>query len=77
MIEAFGLKMFRELKANDASKGNFLNWRPKRSNAQYELEHHFGKLTANIKCGKKHAISESCADLANVVMAIDGSLGAK
>lgn len=77
MIEGFGLKMFRELKANDATKGNFLNWKPKKGEAVPELEHHFVKLTAALGGKKKHQVSESCADMANVVMAIDASLGAK
>lgn len=76
MIEAFGLKMLRELRANDAEKGDFSTWKPQTAEANTELEHHALKLTAAINRKKKHEISESCADMANVVMAIDRNLGA-
>lgn len=77
MIEGFGLKMFRELAANDAKKGDFTNWKPGKTNAASELEHHFNKLKGSIVINRRHKITEHCADLANIVMGIDASLGAK
>lgn len=77
LIEGFGQKMFRELKSNDQKKGDFTNWKPKRDEALSELEHHFVKLTAAISKENRHSVSESSADLGNVIMAIDTTLGAK
>jgi hypothetical protein len=69
-IERFGQRMFCELKANDARKGNFLDWKPGTNDAPSELGHHYHKLVIAIQKGKKHRISEFSADMANVVMAI-------
>ena len=76
-IEAFSEKMFRELKANDSEKGNFLDWKPTATGAKSELEHHFHKLVIALNNHKKHDITEFAADLANIALAIDLALGAK
>lgn len=78
-IEAFGHKMLKELLANDAQKGNFSDWKPGREQAQKELEHHFLKLFAAIQARNatsKARITECAADLANVILVIERSLGA-
>lgn len=76
-IEAFGRKMFRELRSNDPKKGDFMAWSPKKEDALSELTHHVMKLESALNLCKKMAVTEYCADLANVVMGIDSSLGAK
>lgn len=75
VIRVFGDKMLRELIANDPQKGDFLAWRPGADQAGSELEHHFVKLIAALPTGQRKAISEHCADLANIALAIDRHLG--
>lgn len=77
LIGLFGQKMFRELKANDRKKGDFSEWLPDPPQAISELEHHFTKLICAINNGKKLEVSEYCADLANIAVAVDKSLGAE
>jgi len=72
-IRAFGRKMFFELKLNDPKKGNFLDWEPTGSHGMNELNHHVAKLRDAVMDGNITKISEYCADIGNIVMAIEKS----
>lgn len=72
-IKRFTRKMLIELVKNDARKGNFLNWKPMAADGMSELDHHVVKLRAALKEGDPDTITEYCADIANIVMAIDKS----
>jgi hypothetical protein len=76
-IQSFGWKMLRELIANDAKKGDFSVWKPDKAQACRELEHHLLKLLGAIQHQDPVRVTETAADLANVALAVERSLGAK
>lgn len=74
-IEDFGKKMLAELESNDRAKGNFLAWKPTAEQGFSELEHHVIKLAAALDRKNPLAVTEHCADIVNICMAIDRTLG--
>lgn len=65
--------MLFELKLNDKKKGNFLLWEPTKIDGMSELDYHVQKLREAIAAGNLTSIQEYCADIGNIVLAIEKS----
>jgi len=76
-IYAFSERMYAELVANDAQKGDFLAWVPTPEGAAYELDHHVNKLKTAINESQLDQVGEYTADLANIALGISRMFGAK
>jgi hypothetical protein len=75
LIARFNTDMFRELVANDAKKGDFLEWKPDDQGAIDELSHHYHKLVVAIGNRERKKVAEFCADMGNIAMGIKRNLG--
>jgi hypothetical protein len=73
-ICAFGSCMLAELMSNQR-KGDFLKWRPGYQEALNDLDYHVKKLDLAMLSRNPGAVTEHCADIANICVAIHRAQG--